>query len=369
MNTDRIVDEIGKLPTGQKAIDDYLTSVGFAGANIANVIDAITVYNGNMSLDTAITAALHTIDIRGRPLALQRNREQQGFVFWTRPRFNLESKNIAKDRTLNLMNNVNPLSMPRYIRALLDPVNSDPTRQDNFSTPLVDPLQAFIPIFTNTCESLTGFPDPTVDIFTSKAGIYREQYTMIDGIAKDYEARSLSANFQNIARNPLPYMFYVMVLYPTLTRLNVIDPFFDMMLNNEKDYDSRIYRIILDETGQFVEDISNTGSSFITNVSLGARANYDRTKVYNQEQDSLGVSISSNGMMYFDPMSVWAFNQTVIQFNLGMSDGIREQQYRKLTVAERYRLNGKPVYFRIDPKTMEFEVWMNKKVYAVVTGG
>lgn len=368
MDTDRIVKEIGKLPTSQEKIDEYLTSVGYAGSNIANVIDAITVYNGGMSLDTAITAALHTIDTRGRPLPIQRNREQQGLVLWTRPRFNLASENIAKDRTLNLMNNTNPLSMQRYIRAILDPVGSDPLAKNTFHTQLVDPLQCFIPVFTNTCESLSGFPDPTVDIFTSKAGIYREQYTLIDGIAKNYEAMTMTANFQNMVRNPLPYMLYVMLLFPTLTRLGVCDPHIDAMINNEKDYDSRVYRILLDESGKYVEDIMNNGAGFITNVSLGARANYDRNKVYNQEQDSLSVSFSSNGMMYFDPMSVWAFNRAVTQFNIGMNDGIREEKYRKLSLAERVRLNGRPSYFRIDPTTMEFEVWMDKRIYKIATG-
>ena len=118
------------------SIDDY-----FHTSNIGSIQRAI----GNNSYGINATQV---------PGAVPRNRVTQGYVFFTRPQLNLQADNLRNDRHFYRLLTEDYLSIPRSIRALLDPricigynfkTNSIPPLQ----APLIDNELAFIPWLTN----------------------------------------------------------------------------------------------------------------------------------------------------------------------------------------------------------------------------
>lgn len=354
---DQVKDEAAKLDTEQVAS-------GVSGA----VINSITRYNGSIPTDAVTTAAIHSIDLKGRGLPLPKVNEQYGLILFTRPNLRLDQTNLLEHRTLNLLNTKDRVSWMAMVRAYLDPMGSDPTVPNNYHSPLVDPLNCFMPLLTNTCESLSGWPDPTLDTYTSRGGIYKEQWAMVDAKLENFETFSLNATFRNMVKDPITFMFYVWSLYSSLVREGVIDPYIDCIIENEKDYETRIYRLVLDSTREYVEKIACCGAAFPTSNSLGASFNYDFSKPYNVDTDSVQISFMAQGAMYYDPIVVWAFNTTVRNFNLNMADALRKETMQLLTGEEKVRFSSYPTYLRINPDTARLEVWMDKRVYRIANG-
>ena len=78
--------------------------------------------NGYSQIDSALTSTLYGVDIFGTGSPAQQTHEQFGLTFFTRPMLNLSYDNIIMDRTLTPMLSKEPLSIGRYVRAMLDPL-------------------------------------------------------------------------------------------------------------------------------------------------------------------------------------------------------------------------------------------------------
>lgn len=292
---------------------------------------------------TAATRAFRGINHFNTGAALPANYDLHGYTFFTRPRMKLTDQNLLLDRTLLLLANEDPLTIPRAVRAYLDPIGSgspvgftvpdSSLPKNKYTCPLVDPLFPFISILSNSLTSLTGWPDISVDTYTEQQGIQREQWSMYDGIAKYYGAFDLNATYINMRGDPLGLLFHEWVTYGTMAKYdeNLI-PWIDSILDREKDYESRIYRLIMDPTKTYVQKIACTGASFPTASNTGASFDYDANKPVNQKQDTISMSWKCQGAMYYDPYTAVAFNITVVDFNPNMFPPNRARLYTKIPV-------------------------------------
>lgn len=321
---------------------------------IKRQLDFISRTTGLGSLSSAYANMLYGINHRGAGNPVAGNTDLHGLTFFTRPDLNLTYDNAAMSRMLMPLLTDGKDTLQRYVRAILDPESN---RQRGIDSPLVDPKSPFIPLLTNNLMSISGFPDFTVDTYTSPEGIYKEAWSMVDSVPRIYSTYDITANFRNIMGDPITLLFLAWCHYATMVYEGSMVPYIDNIIENRIDYQSRIYRVVLDRTKTYVQKIAATGACFPMASPLGAAFNYSFDEPINRENDQISIPFRCMGIDYQDPVLIEEFNGVVVQFNKAMADGARSSTYRKMTVAERevYNYNGYP---RIDPTTYELEWWI-----------
>lgn len=320
-----------------------------------NEVDIVSRLNGLGSLTSAQTNNLFGINHRGVGNPIPNNADNYGLTFFTRPRLNLSYDNISMVRMLTPLLSKDDLSIQRALRVLLDP-------DGQISSGLVDPLNPFIPMLTNNLVSISGWPDVLVDTYTSKEGLHKEAWSMVDSVARNMGTYDVTATFRNIAGDPISLLFTIWVHYASLVYLGDLVPYPNMVLQNEIDYQTRIYRLILDPNRQYVQKIGACGAGFPVNSPLGASFDYTNNKPFNDNNDQLSIQFRCMGADYMDPILIKEFNDLVTKFNPSMRDESRGSIYRKLTKDETYYFNYQG-YPRIDPYTFELQWWMPIEEY------
>lgn len=319
------------------------------------------------SLDKAILNNLRGINHRQVAGMLPSNKDMPGLTFFTRPQLNMQRDNIRNVRQLSqLLSNV-PTSMQTYIRCMLDPrlqtgYSMGKIFVPGIQCPLVDPNQAFIPILTNNALSQSGWPSISVPTFSSKAGLYNESYSMVDGRVLNNEAWDLNVNFRNTRGDPILYLFYVWALYMSMVFEGKLVPYLDMITENEIDYNTRAYRVTLDYTKQKVTKIAACHASFPVGVPVGDPFNDPGGATYSDANKEIGMTFRCMGADYFDDILVSEFNETVCIFNPSMDDMYRANEMIKVpwSVIHLFNHSGYP---RIDPMTAELQWFVSLEEY------
>jgi hypothetical protein len=326
-------------------------------------------------ISTAIGDNFRGLNHRQAPSLIQINKDYYGLTFFTRPRLNLTDDNLRALRRLTPLLNTNEWSLQRYIRCLLDPVSN----KKNVTSPLVDPQTAFIPILTNLLISLPGWPDPEMLYSTSAEGVMKEQFNIADGTTKIYRSVDLRANFRNVQGDPISALFEYWLEYMNGVYLGEIIPYPDSLIENEIDYQTRIYRLILDSTKRYVYRIAATGAGFPVSTPLGAAFNYEAngSGPINEGLQQVTVPFINSGVIYNDSILAWEFNKTTEIFNPTLADispsfdeksgkavpnDQRSSVYQKIAIDEISLFNYRG-YPRIDLGTYELEWFVSKEEY------
>jgi hypothetical protein len=313
------------------------------------------------SLDYAISNNLYGINHRQIKSVLPTNKDIYGLTFITRPQLNLSSDNIRNNRLFYSLMSNRQLSLHRFIRNTLDPrleYGLFPDSEGPIKCPLVDPEQVFIPILTNTLKSVSGWPDIVAPTFTSKQGVYREQYSQVDGPTVNYETFDLDLTFANMIGDPVIRIFYYWLHYMSSVFEGRMMPYLDFITENEIDYNTRIYRLVLDQSKRYVKKIAATGASFPISVPTGQFFDYTHEKPFNDQTKEFTVRMRCMGAIYNDDILVKSFNDAVGIFQpalrgspvaTGGFKGMREIPQELLLF---FNNRGYP---RIDPITMELK--------------
>ncbi len=319
--------------------------------------------SGYGDLTTAITNSYFGINHRGAGNPVPLNNESTVLTFFTRPRLNLSYDNIKAVRKLTPLLNDDVNSRERAIRAYLDPDGS----LHHYKSNLVDPNNPFICLLTNNLTSITGWPDPDTPVYTSEAGVYGEQWAMVDGTGEINNVVSISANFRNIVNDPITYMFHMWSRYQTYVYEGKLTPRPDSILENEIDYMTRIWRINLDATKQYVTRIAVAPAAFPKTDSTGAAFNHNEDNVFTRDTDEVSCEFICIGVEYYDPIHIQEFNDLVVIFNPAMADGRREKTMTPLSAGLKPIFNYMG-YPRINPYTSEFEWWVDTAQFKAIIG-
>lgn len=331
-------------------------------------IDLLARQSGYGSLTAAAADATYGINHRGgQGNASSYNTDATGLTFFTRPNLNLSYDNLAVDRVMmNLAILREDPAAPTYqraIRTILDPQGAF-NRQ--VTSAIVDTNSPFIAILTNRLMSLSGWPDPVVSYFSSKDGTYKESWSMIDDVARNFGTFDLQASFRNTAGDPITLLFNSWIRYAALVYEGVMMPYPDCIVENEIDYMTRIYRLVLDPSRQYVQKIAST-MAFPTSSALGAAMNFTSTDTFSQDNaQQISIPFHCMGAEYQDPIIIREFNDIVGLFNPNMNDTNRTSSgYVKLSKVELALFNyyGYPY---IDPKTYELQWWVKAEDYAAL---
>jgi len=267
------------------------------------------------SIQKAIGNNLYGINFRQTGNAVPRDKSVYGFTFFTRPQLNLSSLNITNFRGFYNLLTSNELSYQRFTRMSLDPRIG---YNDGIKCPFVDNQNAFFSILTNNIVSLSGWPDLFVPTYTSESGLYGEEHSFVDGVTNHFESYDLDITFKNTKGNPLIYLFYIWIKYESLVFEGILNPYLDMITENEIDYNTRIYRVVLDQQKRYVTYIASTGASFPVNVPTGNLFDYNLDTPYNTRNSEINIRFRNMGFIAFEDILKLQFNRTVAMFNPGM---------------------------------------------------
>ena len=84
--------------------------------------------------------------------------------------------------------------------------------------------------------------------------------------------------------------------------------------------------------------------------------------VFSRAVDQVSCQYKALCVEYYDNISVKEFNDLGVLFNPDMADGKREKAYIALPSSLKPYFNHEG-YFRINPYTSEFEIWVPKDKY------
>lgn len=320
------------------------------------------------SLDKAIGLNQHGINFQSAPTLVPRNKEQPGYVFFTRPQLNMQTDNLRNMRQFYNLLSANELSQERMIRCTLDPrlqagyrylnANSPPV-----NCPLVDSRSAFINILSNNIMSLTGWPEETLTFQRSKEDVYRGTRTQPNGVTFNTGSYTLSATFRNTYSDPVLKMIHYWLSYMSATTTTgLLRPYPDYEAMDRLDCNTRIYRIILDPQRERVTKIYACGAALPASNAVSASADYNREQTISDANKDLTISFECDGMYVLDPILFYTFNGVVAAFNPYMQDGIRESSMIRLEKVELPFFRSM-TYPRINPQTSEFEIWVEYDYY------
>jgi hypothetical protein len=214
----------------------------------------------------------------------------------------------------------------------------------------------------NNLNSLSGWPDVTANVFTSDRGLYNEEWSQVDGSTRIFESFSLDATFRNTRGDPILYMFYIWLHYMSNVFDGTLIPYIDFITENEIDYNTRIYRLVLDKNKKYVTKIAATGASLPMSIPTASFFDFNKDTPFNLQNKDFTVRFHCNGADYMDDISIKEFNDTVVIFAPFMSDKYRESVMVKVDdyLLQVFNNRGYP---RIDPKTYEMEWWVAAEYY------
>lgn len=319
------------------------------------------------SLDAAIGNDLYGINHRQTPGMVPTSRDKYGLTFFTRPQLNLQSDNLRNMRKFYRLLDSSDDSINRIVRALLDPrtqvgyeVKKGVIEKHNCN--FVNERNVFIPVLTNNLISMSGWPDITVPTFKTQSGSYGESMSFVDGPVRLYDTFTINATFRNVAGDVIMYLFYVWLYYMTYVFEGLILPYPDYMVMNAIDYNTRIYRLVLDRTGRYVTKIAASGPCFPTNLPIGQFFDFNSDRPYNDQTKEFTISFETTGVTYMDEILIYYFNKAVAIFNPSMRNDRRDNSLTQIPFAllSLFKNRGYP---RINPDNYELEWWIESTYF------
>jgi len=309
-------------------------------------------------IDAAIGNSFYGINHRQTPAATPINKDFHGLTFFTRPHFNLTTENLNNSRQLTPLLTTKEESVQRAIRNMLD----RELVKKGIRCPFIDNQQAFLPLLTNNLTSMSGWPDLKADTYVAPDGAYKQTWMMVDSVAQDYSAYDITADFRNMPGSPIILLFFAWIHYMSLIYQGILVPYFEHIIENEIDYQTRIYRLVLDVTKTKVQAISACGAAIPSSAPMGALFNFSAESPINNAFDTISVNFRAVGAMYEDPLLIHEFNRTVQLFNDTMRNQYRSSMY-KLVDIEFLSIFNNRGYPRINPETRDLEWWVPNDIY------
>lgn len=312
--------------------------------------------------NSSIGSVFYGINHRQTPSPVPINRDVYGLTFFTRPQLNLTSSNVRAERSFIPLLTSEAASIQRIIRCYLDPRLN--ISDFAYSCPFVDHENAFMPLLTNHLLSCTGWPDPVLDYYSSEPGAYKETFSMVDSSLDIYSAYDITATFRNMVGDPIRSLFHTWISYAASVFKGIMVPYPDFMVKNEIDYNTRIYRLVLDKNKRYVQKIGCTGAAFPYDVPMGSAFDYDSETPLNANNDRIAIRFRCMGACYQDDIIMHEFNAAVGIFNPNMRESMYASNMQKIPVEALSVFNNRG-YPRINPNTYELEWYVSREVFQI----
>jgi hypothetical protein len=283
------------------------------------------------------------------------NTDMQGLTFFTRPSLNLTYDNVASVRELTPLLSREANTYQAAVRNLLDP------RTRDIMTDLVDSRLPFMALLSKSVVSCTGWPDLRANAYNTDEGIAQEVWMMNDKLIAHHGRFDLTVNFQNMLGDPITLLFFTWLTYMGAVYTGEMTPYPETLVSNELDYMTRIYRLVMDYSGTYVQKWAATGVAMPQSIDIGNSFNFSRDTPFTEANQQIQVPFACIGAMYNDPIVLEEFNKTVIQMNPAME--FPKDSYEEIPDGLRhlFNFNGYP---SIDLKTNRLSWWIAKETMA-----
>ena len=301
---------------------------------------------------------LHGINAMGHSVGVKSNTDYQGITFFTRPYLNLTPGNISGKRTLTPYLTEEKDTLHYAIKLLLDTKQSLDYKGEHT---LTDIRLAFIAPFTNLLTGLTGWPDETLDVFVSAPGIKNEVYCLADHLGSNLNTFDLTATFRNIDGDPINALLSSWITYIKGVADGSMVPYYEMIASKTIDYQTRIYRLILDSGRRWIQKIACCGAAIPTANPIGGSFSYSENKPVIEDTNEQSVPFTCIGYTYNDPIIARDFNSTVVYFNRSMTTARRKSEMIRLSPNLLNMFNFK--LYPLITQDMELQWYVNKEVY------
>lgn len=338
----------------------------FTQGGTVNGVGDVLARTANGDPSKAITEIMYGLNHRSLANSIPINKDYYGLVFFTKPDLRLDNANVQRFSQFIPMLTTRENTYPRAIRAMLD-WRHNTHNEESYPCSLIDPKQIFIPLLSNTLVSMSGWQDIELPTYKSEPGVYGEEISFADGIADIYRCYDINVTFRNIPGDPITMMFYYWVLYAAAVFEGTLTPYANNVAENTIDYQTRIYRVVLDSTKRFVQKIACCGAAFPITAPVGSSFNYEIDTPINRN-DQIAVTFRAIGGEYYNDMIIRDFNRAVCIGNNDMFDDQRAGAGLIKIPYEYIYLFNHLGYPRINPFTFELEWWVYNETFTSMTG-
>ena len=256
---------------------------------------------------------------------IQLNSDMVGLTFFTRPRLNMSTISLRQDPTLAMLATLDPQSFMFSIRCNLDskwarsPVASSAAAQ----SPFFSDESAFNIPMGNLLQSISGYPDFTLEYETTESGYFSEDMTMVRGSDWGRRTYNLSCTFRDIQGGYLMAYFYYWLYAMALQMSGNIVPYPDDRAANRLNYTCSIYRFVLSPDLTTIVKWSKATGCFPTSLPIGDVFNFGVGDTYVHASQQFTIPFIANNVRYMDPRHLQAFNTLVTRYTSDM--GSRQQ--------------------------------------------
>lgn len=345
---------------GSFNIDDIIHDI--TGGTVREAIDDVMKVSALGPISNAMGNHFYGINHEQLTPLIPQNTDNIGLTFFTKPMLNMKDGVIAGVRQLSHLLSTNPNSLQRWARCTLDPRLAN--RTDVYPCPLNDHLNVFIPLLTNSLQTMSGMQSIALDSYTAPSGKFKEQFSMIDDFPFNYKAYDIQATFRNTQGNALLALFWPWLCWSALSYVSAhyVVRYLDDIRSNRIPYTTRIYRLVLDQTRRYVTAIWAPGYAFPTTLETGSQFHYDAEQRLNMNNKTMDVTFRCVGNIFNDDILFEQFNQSVWMGNPNMHPDIIKQEMVKVPYYGLTIFNHKG-YPRINPKTNELEWYVSKAMW------
>jgi hypothetical protein len=294
------------------ALNNYVSSGKISKQVTDNIfsLDDMIMYSYGHSVDRQYTNNAFGINMDFGISPVTKAKEKQGMIFFTRPQLNLTTNNLMGCDTTRIYTNDSTYSTIRYARNMLDPR----LEGNGVKCPLVDPKNGFISILSNNCMGMSGFPDLYLRTYVTDRGIKNDQWAMVDSDYVYYEEYDLSAMFFNTKDNITNVLLEMWLRAMGAMYMGTMTPYSDYIVNRTICYNTRIYRVVLDDFNKRVSRIAATGASFPVTINTGTNFDYIKDEVVKGDEQ-ISCQFKALGCLYNDPLLIREFNEVCSIFN------------------------------------------------------
>lgn len=315
------------------------------------------------SIERAIVNNLRGINHQQTPSMLPSTKELQGYVFFTRPQLNMRKGNIRNVRNLGMLLSSMPNSIQQYIRNCLDPrlmygIGSLPGEP----CPIIDNLNPFIVPFTNNVLTLSGWPPITVPTRTSDPGLYNQSQTLADGRVIDDSTYTINMTLRNTSGDFALLLTYCWAMYMSMVFEGKLVPYMDFITENELDYNTRIYRFVMDHNRRKITKFFMCNAAVLKGIDIGAHGEIASDKTYMDANETVNLQFACDGFRVFDPLIIHDFNEVGKIFNPAMEDDVRDSYMVRVPpgLLKLFNFSGYP---RVNMETSELEWYVDAAAF------
>lgn len=247
---------------------------------------------------------------------VQTNAETIGLTFFTRPQLNMTTESVRQDRTLSLLDTMDPMNFQFAIRCNLDTRfgRSPEVAPIAATSPWLNPESPFNIPLGNTIIGMSGWPDFNLEYETTDPGYFGEDMTMVRGSDRGRRTYDLTCTFRDIQGSfILSYLWYWQHAM-ALQMEGAIVAYPEDREANRLNYTCSIYRLILDPSHRTITKWAKATGCYPVSVPIGESYNFGPEDHYTHTAQNFTVPFKVNHVAYMDPSDLRAFNTLVERY-------------------------------------------------------